>query len=243
MRLLTLMAVITLILTAPLGLLDLGLWFKASSNMAKFLMDDLGFRVDLIEDAFKAVYETLVISLFGVSSGTLIAYILAPLASPMIVGSRLATLSRLLANAVRSIPAIFWAILFVILVGPGPKAGALALALYTATYLAKFFYEILESVDQEHVNSLKVMGLSGLTLASAMYAHNRRQVVSSILFMLEYNVRTAAIIGFVGAGGVGYYISYYMSLLDYPAAITFIAVTMLFVIAIDTLSYLARTRV
>lgn len=243
MRLLTLMAVITLILTAPLGLLDLGLWFKASSNMARFLMDDLGFRVDLIEDAFKAVYETLVISLFGVSSGTLIAYILAPLASPMIVGSRLATLSRLLANAVRSIPAIFWAILFVILVGPGPKAGALALALYTATYLAKFFYEILESVDREHVNSLKVMGLSGLTLASAMYAHNRRQVVSSILFMLEYNVRTAAIIGFVGAGGVGYYISYYMSLLDYPAAITFIAVTMLFVIAIDTLSYLARTRV
>lgn len=243
MRLLTLMAVITLILTAPLGLLDLGLWFKASSNMARFLMDDLGFRVDLIEDAFKAVYETLVISLFGVSSGTLIAYILAPLASPMIVGSRLATLSRLLANAVRSIPAIFWAILFVILVGPGPKAGALALALYTATYLAKFFYEILESVDREHVNSLKVMGLSGLTLASAMYAHNRRQVVSSILFMLEYNVRTAAIIGFVGAGGVGYYISYYMGLLDYPAAITFIAVTMLFVIAIDTLSYLARTRV
>lgn len=243
MRLLTLMAVITLILTAPLGLLDLGLWFKASSNMARFLMDDLGFRVDLIEDAFKAVYETLVISLFGVSSGTLIAYILAPLASPMIVGSRLATLSRLLANAVRSIPAIFWAILFVILVGPGPKAGALALALYTATYLAKFFYEILESMDREHVNSLKVMGLSGLTLASAMYAHNRRQVVSSILFMLEYNVRTAAIIGFVGAGGVGYYISYYMGLLDYPAAITFIAVTMLFVIAIDTLSYLARTRV
>jgi len=243
LRLLTLMAVITLILTAPLGLLDLGLWFKASSNMARFLMDDLGFRVDLIEDAFKAVYETLVISLFGVSSGTLIAYILAPLASPMIVGSRLATLSRLLANAVRSIPAIFWAILFVILVGPGPKAGALALALYTATYLAKFFYEILESVDREHVNSLKVMGLSGLTLASAMYAHNRRQVVSSILFMLEYNVRTAAIIGFVGAGGVGYYISYYMGLLDYPAAITFIAVTMLFVIAIDTLSYLARTRV
>lgn len=243
MRLLTLMAVITLILAAPLGLLDLGLWFKASSNMAEFLVAELGFRVDLIEDAFKAVYETLVISLFGVSSGTLIAYILAPLASPMIVGSRLATLSRLLANAVRSIPAIFWAILFVILVGPGPRAGALALALYTAAYLAKFFYEILESVDREHVNSLKVMGLSGLTLASAMYAHTRSQVVSSILFMLEYNVRTAAIIGFVGAGGVGYYILHYMSLLDYPAVITFIAVTMLFVIAIDTLSYLARTRV
>jgi phosphonate transport system permease protein len=161
----------------------------------------------------------------------------------VIVGSRLATLSRLLANVVRSIPAIFWAILFVILVGPGPRAGALALSLYTAAYLAKFFYEILESVDREHVNSLKVMGLSGLTLASALYAHTRRQVVSSILFMLEYNVRTATIIGFVGAGGVGYYILHYMNSLDYPAVITFIAVTTLFVIAIDTLSYLVRTRV
>jgi hypothetical protein len=65
LRLLTLMAVITLILAAPLGLLDPDLWFKASSNMAEFLVDDLGFRVDLIGDAFKAVYETLVISLFG----------------------------------------------------------------------------------------------------------------------------------------------------------------------------------
>ncbi len=243
MRLLTLMTILTIALAAPLGLLDPGLWFKASSNIVKFLVAELGFRVDLLGDAFKAVYETLVISLFGVSSGTLIAYLLAPLASPVSVGGRLATLFRFLANAIRSIPAIFWAILFVILVGPGPRAGALALALYTTAYLAKFFYEILESVDQEHVNSLKVMGLSGLTLASAMYAHSRRQVVGSILFMLEYNVRTAAVIGFVGAGGVGYYILHYMSLLNYPAVITFIVVTMLFVIAIDTFSYLARMRV
>jgi len=243
LRLLTLMAVVTLLLTVPLGLLDPGLWFKASSNAIKFLTSDIGFRVDLVGDALKAVYETIVISLFGVTSGTLIAYLLAPLASPMIVGSHVATLSRLLANAIRSIPAIFWAILFVILVGPGPKAGALALTLYTASYLAKFFYETLESVDREHINSLKVMGLSGLTLASAMYTHARRQVVSSILFMLEYNVRTATIIGFVGAGGVGYYILHYMSLLNYPAVITFIAVTMLFVIAIDTFSYLVRARV
>jgi len=56
-------------------------------------------------------------------------------------------------------------------------------------------------------------------------------------------VRTATILGFVGAGGVGYYILHYMSLLDYPAVVTFIAVTMAFVIAIDTASYMIRARI
>ncbi len=243
MRLLTITAIVTFILALLLGLLDPGLWVKASSNMVRFVVEDVGFRVDLVGDAFKAAYETLIISLFGVSAGTLIAYILAPLASPLIVGARIAMISRFIANAIRAIPAIFWAVLFVILVGPGPKAGALALALYTAAYLIKFFYETLESIDPSHIDSLKVIGLKGFTLASAMYMHARRQILSSVLFMLEYNVRTATILGFVGAGGVGYYILHYMNLLDYPAVITFIAVTMLFVVAVDALSYITRMRV
>jgi len=243
LRILTIMAIITLVLAALLGIVDPRLWIKASSNAARFILEDLGFELNLLGDAFKAAVETLVISLFGVSAGTIIAYLAAPLASPVVVGSNVAYAFRLAANAVRSIPAIFWAILLVIMVGPGPAAGALALALYTSAYLTKFFYESLESIDREHVDSLRVIGLKGLALAMALYTHIRRQVVSSILFMLEYNVRTATILGFVGAGGVGYYILRYMSLLDYPAVVTFIAVTMAFVIAIDTASYMIRARI
>lgn len=86
--------------------------------------------------------------------------------------------------------------------GPGPAAGALALALYTSTYLVKLFYEALEAVERELYDSLRAIGLRGLPLA-ALFTHVKRQVVSHVLFMLEYNVRTATILGFVGAGGVG----------------------------------------
>jgi phosphonate transport system permease protein len=87
------------------------------------------------------------------------------------------------------------------------------------------------------------MGLRGYTLAFALYTHIRRQIISSVLFMLEYNVRTASILGFVGAGGVGYYILQYLDILDYQAALTFVIAAIAIVAAIDTTSYTLRTRI
>ena len=121
---------------------------------------------------------------------------------PLVASPRLSWAVRWVSSAVRSIPAVLWAVFFVILVGPGPAAGALALALYTSTYLVKLFYEALEAVERELYDSLRAIGLRGLPLA-ALFTHVKRQVVSHVLFMLEYNVRTATILGFVGAGGVG----------------------------------------
>ncbi|HWQ18107.1 MAG TPA: ABC transporter permease subunit [Sulfolobales archaeon] len=242
MRLILIMFIVTLILSYPLGLVDVGVWAKMGINIAKFV-PELGVRWDLVGDALIASYETLIISLLGVSGGTLIAYILAPLASPLIVPSRVALVGRMTANAIRTVPAILWAILFVILVGPGPRAGALALIIYTSGYLAKFFYESLEAIGREHYDSLRVIGLRGLPLAFALYSHAKRYIISNVLFMLEYNVRTATILGFVGAGGIGYYIMNYLSMLNYQATITFVIFTLLLVIAIDLVSYVARLRV
>jgi phosphonate transport system permease protein len=104
----------------------------------------------------------------------------------------------------------------------------------------KLFYEALEAVERELYDSLRAIGLRGLPLAVALFTHVKRQVVSHVLFMLEYNVRTATILGFVGAGGVGYYIQLYLSALDYAAAAPYVVATMVFVVAIDAVSYLLR---
>ncbi len=242
MRLMLPMLIITLILSHSLGLIDPGMWVKAGANIARF-MPELGVRLDLVNDALLASYETLIMSLLGVSGGALIAYILAPLASPLIAPPRVAPIGRMVANAIRTVPAILWAIFFVILVGPGPRAGALALILYTSGYLAKFFYESLEAINREHYDSLRVIGLRGLPLAFALYSHAKRYIVSNILFMLEYNVRTATILGFVGAGGIGYYIVNYLNMLNYQAVLTFVIFTLVLVTAIDLASYIARSRV
>jgi len=241
MRIITPMVIITASLAYILGLLEPSMWAKAGRNLAIFI-SQLGFEESLLEEALAAAYETVLLSLVGVSLGTIIAYLASPLTTPAISSPRLSGVFRLIASGIRSIPAIFWAILFVILVGPGPRAGALALSIYTSAYLTKLFYESLESIPQEHIDTLRVIGLRGLSLSMALYTHIRRQVLSNILFMLEYNVRTATILGFVGAGGVGYYILHYVSLLNYPAVVTFIMVTTVFVILIDTISYILRTR-
>lgn len=234
--------IISITLSFNLGLVQPALYLKAGENMARFF-SLLGLRADLLGEAWWAVVETFVMSLFGVASGGLAAFLLAPYASPLIVQPRLSWFVRAVASAVRTIPSVLWAIFFVILVGPGPAAGALALALYTATYLVKLFYEALETVDKELYDSLRAIGLRGLPLALALFVHVRRQVVSHVLFMLEYNVRTATILGFVGAGGVGYYILQYLSMLDYAAVTTYVVATIAFVVSIDAVSYLLRTRV
>ncbi|MFN3384686.1 MAG: PhnE/PtxC family ABC transporter permease [Archaeoglobaceae archaeon] len=242
MRVLTTVVIITVVLSYHLGLIDPILWAKAGENFLKFI-PELGFRWDLTNDALLALYETLTMSAIGVSGGVLIAYMLAPLASPLIVSPRVAFIFRMFSNAIRTVPAILWAIVFVILIGPGPKAGALALILYTSGYLVKFFYESLEATNREFLSSLKVIGLTGLPLAFALYSHTKKHILSNALFMVEYNVRTATILGFVGAGGIGYHIVHYLSLLDYQATMTFVAFTLLLVIAMDTISYIARQSV
>ncbi len=242
MRILTISTAISIAIAASLGLLTPNVWIQAAKNLATF-STYLGIDTSLVYEATIVAWETLVMSVFGVSVGTILSYILSPLATPVISSTPISMPIRTLANSIRAIPAIFWAIFFVILVGPGPKAGALALAVYTTGYLTKFFYETLESSDIELVNSLRVMGLKGILLASALYTNMRKQVISNIFFMLEYNIRSAAILGFVGAGGVGYYILQYISLLDYVAVTTYILITILFVIAIDMISYGIRSRI
>jgi len=233
---------ISAVLSAHLGLASPALYTKAVETAGRFL-DLLGFRGDLLPEALDAVFETFVISLFGISLGGLLAFLLAPLSTPLVAPPGLSWAVRAASSAFRTIPAVLWAIFFVILVGPGPAAGALALALYTSTYLVKLFYEALEAVERELYDSLRAIGIRGLPLAAALFTHVRKQVVSHVLFMLEYNVRTATILGFVGAGGVGYYILQYLSILDYAAVTTYVVVTVVFVVAIDVTSYLLRRRI
>jgi len=242
LRILTTSFLIAILFMAILNFFDIEIWIKAAYNLVSFIKI-LGVKYSLLNEALFVVWETFVMAIFGVSLGTIFAYLLAPVATPIITATIVSMPLRIIANMVRAIPAIFWAILFVILLGPGPRAGALALAVYTSGYLIKFFYESLESSDKDLVDTLKVMGLKRFTLAFAVYASVKKQIISHIFFMLEYNVRSAAIIGFVGAGGVGYYILQYISLLDYQATVTYILVTMALVISIDVLSYLVRSRI
>ncbi len=233
--------IVAVVFAYLLGLLDPEAWLNASGNLSRFL-SELYIREDLLGDALYAVGDTFVMALFATVVGFLISFHIAVMSVREITPRPVALAFRAVANVIRTVPAIFWGILFVIMFGPGRESGALALVLYTTGYLSKFFYETLENVGKEHYEALQSMGLSWLILGKALFKHTEKQNIANIMFMLEYNLRTASILGIVGAGGVGYYIIQYVNILDYAAAFTFFVVILVFVFALDGLSHLVRKR-
>jgi phosphonate transport system permease protein len=142
---------------------------------------------------------------------------------------------------VRTVPAVLWAIFFVVAVGLGPAAGTLGVALYTVGYLGKIFYEQFEGTDLEVVEAVRGVGAGRLALARhAILPEASNGIVSQLLFMFEYNVRSSSIMGFVGAGGIGFYLLGYVQLLEYQSLMTAVLVTLAAVVAIDRMSSVVR---
>ena len=119
-------------------------------------------------------------------------------------------ITRMLLNCIRTIPSLLWAILAVVLVGSNSLAGVIALTFYSSGYLAKFFSEAFESADLHAQSALRSLGASSLQAFQYGLWPNLRPVIwSHCLWMLEYNVRSASIIGYVGAGGIGLHLKLY----------------------------------
>ncbi|MBT3540790.1 MAG: ABC transporter permease subunit, partial [Opitutae bacterium] len=111
---------------------------------------------------------------------------------------------RMFLNITRTLPSLIWAFLFVIFFGPTPIAGVCALTFYSLGYLGKFFSESFESMDIKVARGLKLIGANPIqAFLYGLWPNVKAQVWSHSLWMLEYNIRSASIIGLVGAGGIG----------------------------------------
>ena len=150
---------------------------------------------------------------------------------------------RLLAATVRTMPSLLWAVLMVILVGFGPLAGVLAMSLYTTGHLAKLAYEALEGLPSDAFEALGAAGATRLQLARLVAVPEAsNQLLSHLLYMMEYNVRASAIVGFVGAGGIGTYLGRYLQMMQYDGVVTLLAVVFVAIVAMDALSLWLRSR-
>ena len=185
--------------------------------------------------------ETIQIAFAGTALGFLLALPLALLACPLLFGPAVTGPVKLVLAFVRTVPALFWAIVFVVAVGLGPAAGTLAVALYSLGYLGKLLYETFEGVDPEVIEAVRSVGCSRAQLARyALLPETANGILALLLFMFEYNVRASSIMGFVGAGGIGFYLLGYIQLLRYDLLLSGLLLTLAVVIVIDRLSALLR---
>ncbi|MBI3105220.1 MAG: phosphonate ABC transporter, permease protein PhnE [Candidatus Rokubacteria bacterium] len=151
---------------------------------------------------------------------------------------------KALLRLLRTIPELLWAVIFVFMVGLGPFPGALALGFHTAGVLGKLFGEVLEDVDPRPLEALQSTGASRLRiLLYGMLPQAAPQLVSYALYRWEVNIRAAAILGLVGAGGLGQRIHVAISLFLERELLTLILAVYAMVTLVDALSAYLRRRV
>jgi phosphonate transport system permease protein len=190
---------------------------------------------------FKGLIETLQMSFLATGAGILLSIPAAVLAARNLSPRWVRQPVRQLLNAVRTVPSIIWAMFFTAAVGLGPLAGILALTCYTVGYLTKFFYESFEGTSRATQDALREIGASGpQRFAHAVWPAALPAFLSSSLFMLEYNVRSASVLGVVDAGGIGTQLQELLLFRNFPGALIALGMVLAVVVVLDALSSRVR---
>ena len=228
---------LALLMMADLGLLDPRTLRLAVVNISIFVRELFPPSVQPLPTLLDATIETLQIAYVGTVLGFIAALPLAILATRTIFGPRVTGPVRLLLAGIRTVPALLWAMVFVVAFGLGPAAGTIGIAAYTVGYLGKLLYEAFEGVDHEVLDAVWSVGCNRAQLTRfALLPEAANQILSQLLFVFEYNVRASSIMGFVGAGGIGFHLVGYLQLLQYRNLFTALLLTLAVVLSIDYLS-------
>lgn len=191
---------------------------------------------------WQGTLETLAISAIGTLLAALFGAILSLLAAGR-MGAVARSICRLLLNALRSVPELVWAALMVLAAGLGPFAGTLALALHTTGVLGRLFAEALENTPTAPATALREAGAG--RVAAFLYGTLPGvlpQWLSYTLYRWENNIRMAAVLGFVGAGGLGQMLHVTLSLFQQSKASSVIMAMLAMVLLVDALSSWLRAR-
>jgi len=153
------------------------------------------------------------------------------------VGVIVSRLARAVLGFLRAVPDLMWALLFVAAVGLGPLAGTLALTISYAGMLGRVYADVFEHVDPQPLEALQSTGASRLQIfLRGIWPQALPHIVAYSLYSFECCVRAAAVLGFVGAGGIGYELSVSMKLFEYGQVLTLLLVLIVLLAITDVTS-------
>jgi phosphonate transport system permease protein len=152
-------------------------------------------------------------------------------------------ITRNLLTLMRALPELVWALVFVSAVGLGPLPGIMALAFVTVGFMGKFFAESIEVIDLRQVEGVAAHGAGWLQLRTfAFFPQAFPDFVGTVMYILDHNLRAAAILGLVGAGGIGYDLVMAMRMFDYDRLLPIALSIYVVVTVLDRLSDRFRRR-
>ncbi|MCW5632329.1 MAG: phosphonate ABC transporter, permease protein PhnE [Rubrivivax sp.] len=218
---------------------------EAVASMARFVAEFLppDTSAAFLRKVLVGTWETLAMSALGTLLAAAIGLLLALPASRLhdADAARTRAATRFVLNLLRSIPELVWAALLLISAGLGPFAGTLALGLHTAGVLGRLFAEAIENAPPGPGAALRAQGIgAGRVFLYATLPQVLPQLVSYTLYRWENNIRAAAVLGVVGAGGLGQLLAFHMGLFHMDKTATVLGAMLVLVATVDAASYGAR---
>jgi phosphonate transport system permease protein len=222
---------------------DLARYRDAGPTIMSLLSDSIPPDFSRWRNWRQPLIDTLAMSASGTILAALLALVIAPLAARTTSPVSLQMIVRVGLNALRSIPAVVWGIIFVAAVGFGPLPGALALACHSTGMLGKLYSETLEHVDPAPGNALRSQGVSPLgVLRFSVLPQIMPCLIDVTLYRFEHNIHAATVMGLVGAGGLGLEITTAFHLFEYREALALILTLLALVTFINAIGAALRTR-
>jgi phosphonate transport system permease protein len=192
----------------------------------------------------RPLLDTLAMSIAGTALAVVLSLPLALLAAPNTSpASVVYRLSRTLLAALRSVPEIIFGVLLVAAVGFGALPGVLALALHSAGMMAKFYAEAIEHVDPRPLEAAAAAGANRLqVITHAVLPQVLPQLADITIYRWEYHFRASAVLGIVGAGGIGFELMAALRLIRYDQVAAILITILACVMIVDSLGAWLRRR-
>ncbi len=201
---------------------------------------DFGFLPRLAEP----MLETVFIAIIGTVVGGILAIPVAVLAARNLSPDKFTWfLDRNFMNTLRTLPDLFWAMLFATAVGFGPVAGALALIVFTVAVISKLYSESLESIDMGLPEAIRAVGGNWFQMVQfGAIPQALQHYVSYALYAFELNIRASVVLGLVGAGGIGMILETQRANFEYERVTMIILAVLVAVLIIEEISESIRKR-
>ncbi len=240
----TIVVIIFVIICAKVTNVNISSLIARNKQFWKLVQDMFPPNWSFWADMKKPMLDTIVMSIIGTVLGCVIALPMSfYLSANFKLNKTYLAIHRGLLSLLRTLPTLVYAQLLSIVIGTGTLAGTISIVIFTYTICVKMLYEQIETIDMGPYEALESTGASRVKcMMKAAYPQVRGYFWSTVLYCFETNVRSAAILGYVGAGGIGVQINEQLTWRRYGNTGLMVLVLVITVVVIETISRRLRRK-
>ena len=240
----TIVVIIFVIICAKVTNVDISSLIARNKQFWKLVQDMFPPNWSFWSDMKKPMLDTIIMSIIGTVLGCAIALPMSfYLSANFKLNKTYLAIHRGLLSLLRTLPTLVYAQLLSIVIGTGTLAGTISIVIFTYTICVKMLYEQIETIDMGPYEALESTGASRVKcMMKAAYPQVRGYFWSTVLYCFETNVRSAAILGYVGAGGIGVQINEQLTWRRYGNTGLMVLVLVITVVVIETISRRLRRK-